>query len=84
MDVEPLTLTMAPNGRLVIPSSVRSAMGLRNGGRLVARVVNDGLVLESQDAAIRRAQALVRQYIPNGEGMVDELIAERRAEAARD
>jgi hypothetical protein len=36
------------------------------------------------DAAIRRAQALVRQYVPAERSLVDELIADRRAEAARE
>ena len=34
--------------------------------------------------AIRRAQALVRRYVPAGRSLVDELIAERRAESARE
>lgn len=80
--MDPLTLTMAPNGRVVIPSGARSAMGLRRGGRLVARMVDDRLVLESQASAVRRAQDLVRRYIPDPTGIVDELIAERRAEGA--
>jgi hypothetical protein len=36
------------------------------------------------EGAILRAQAIVRQYLPEGRSLVDELIAERRAEAARD
>jgi hypothetical protein len=36
------------------------------------------------DAAIRRAQAMMRQYAPEGASVVDELIAERRAEAAKE
>jgi hypothetical protein len=33
---------------------------------------------------VRRAQKLVRNFVPEGVSLVDELIAERRAEAARE
>ena len=33
---------------------------------------------------IRRAQERVRRYVPEGVSLVDELIAERRAEARRE
>jgi hypothetical protein len=33
---------------------------------------------------LRRARALLRKYIPEGVNLSDELIAERRAEAARE
>jgi hypothetical protein len=49
--------------------------------KLVARLVNGALVLEPIDVAIRGAQAMVRAYIPDNAGVVDELIAERHAAA---
>jgi AbrB family looped-hinge helix DNA binding protein len=72
---------LASNGRIVIPAAMRAALGCQDGGKLVARLVDGTLVLEPIDVAIRRAQALVRQYIPDGSGLIDELIAERRAAA---
>jgi hypothetical protein len=38
----------------------------------------------SLPASVRRAQAIVRRFIPPGVSLVDELIAERRAEAKRE
>jgi hypothetical protein len=35
-------------------------------------------------AAIKEAQALVRRFVPKNRRLSDELIKERRAEAARD
>lgn len=75
------TLTMAPNGRIVIPAPVRAALGLAEGGKVVARLIDGAIVLEPIDTAIRRAQAMVRAYIPAGSGLVDELIADRHAAA---
>jgi len=77
-------LTIAPNGRLVIPANMRAELGLQGGDRLVARVVDGAIVLEPLDAAIRRAQAAVARYVPQASGLVEELMAERRAEAERD
>jgi AbrB family looped-hinge helix DNA binding protein len=77
-------LTMASNGRLVIPAPMRAEIGLQDGGKLVARVENGVVLLEPIDAAVRRARSLVRQYVPEGVSLVDELIAERHAAAAHE
>jgi len=75
-------LTMASNGRLVIPAALRTEIGLQEGGSLVARVENGVVVLEPIAVAVRRAQDLVRQYVPEGVSLADEVIAERH-DAAR-
>ena len=51
------------------------------GDTLSARVEDGVLILMSPETAVRKAQELVRRYIPEGVSLVDELIAERRAEA---
>lgn len=77
-------IQIGAGGRIVIPSEMRAAMGVSEGDLLHARVVDGELRLLSQHAAIRRAQELVRQYIPEGISLVDELIEERRSEAQRE
>lgn len=77
-------LTIAANGRVVIPVNMRAKLGLQGGGKLVARLVDGAIILEPLDAAIRRAQAMVARYIPQGSGLVEELIAERREAAERE
>ena len=74
-------LTMAANGRILIPAEIRTAMGLAGGERMTARVIDGALVLEPLDLAIKRAQQLVAQYVPKGVSLADELIAERRLAA---
>ena len=60
-------------------------MGVRPSTDLCAVVTQEGaLILETREQGLRRAQALVRKYIPEGVTLSDELIADRRAEAARD
>jgi len=77
-------VTLAANGEVVIPETLRGELGFLAGDRLVARVVDGALVIESVDSRIRRAQEIVRRYIPEGVSLADELIAERHAEAERE
>lgn len=70
-------------GRLVIPAALRKALNLKPGDRLVVRQELDRLVLERPEAVIRRLQGLFA-HVPEEVSLADELIAERRAEAARE
>jgi hypothetical protein len=47
--------------------------------------VDDGeLRVRSVPKALERARAILRKYVPEGVGLADELIAERRREAERE
>lgn len=71
-------------GRLVIPVEFRRALGMKPGDKLMVRLENNELRIYTRREGIRRAQELVRKYIPDGVSLADELIAERRAEAAKE
>lgn len=71
-------------GRLVIPAEMRAAMGVAEGDMLMARVVDGELRLLSPQVAIKKAQSLVRQFVPEGVSLVDELIEEREAEVRKE
>lgn len=75
---------MSEGGRLVIPAEFRKALGLRQGDEVVLALEDDGLRLMTLDQAIRRAKALVRTFVPEGVSLVDELLNDRREEAARE
>lgn len=77
-------VSMARNGRIVIPVSLRSEMGLPDGGPVVMRVEDGRLVVEPYAAAVARARAAVRRYVPEDAVLSDELVADRRAEADRE
>lgn len=73
------------SGRVVIPAAMRAQLDMREGDQLIWRVDGDQLVVTTRRAQLRRAQALFRQALPpDAPSVVDELIAERRAEAARE
>ncbi len=76
-----MTLTIGPDGRLLIPFELRSKMGLDSGGRVSVSVDNGELRVVAPRVALRRLQQLVRE-MDQGEGsVVDELINDRRAES---
>jgi AbrB family looped-hinge helix DNA binding protein len=73
---------MGKGGRVVIPAEYRRVLGLKPGDELVL-VLGDGEVrLLTAQGAVRQAQALVRRYVPQGRSLSEELIRERREDAA--
>jgi AbrB family looped-hinge helix DNA binding protein len=71
---------LAEGGRIVIPAEYRQALGLRTGDSVILRLEDGEVRIFTPRQAIKRAQAIVRRYIPEGRSLSDELIAERRAE----
>lgn len=83
------TLTMSDNGRVLIPAELRARLGFKPSSRIYAEVKDGSLVLTSgsERTAQRRAYfaGLMQQLdLPADVSLADELIAERRAEAARE
>jgi AbrB family looped-hinge helix DNA binding protein len=76
-------------GRVTIPAAIRNRLGLRPGSRLTAREEDGRVVLESPGQRLSRLQghlaaaSAAAGYGPD-DSVVDELITERRAEAARE
>lgn len=72
------------DGSLTIPGGLLAAAGIAV-GQVHVRRTDYGLEVLSPKAAVARAQAIARQFIPPGSpSMVDELIAERRQEVERE
>jgi len=76
--------TVGQGGRVVIPASYRDALGLREGDEVTLWLDEDEVHIIPTARVLKRAQALVRRYIPAGRSLADELIAERRREADRE
>jgi len=75
---------LGPGGRIVVPANMRDALGLSVGDDL--QVVLDGREIRviPRSVVVERVQELVARYVPGGVSLVDELIDERRREAARE
>ena len=71
-------------GKLIIPASMRKALGIAPGDVLTLELDRDEIRVRSLSSALERARAILRRHVPEGESLADELIAERRAEAARE
>lgn len=72
---------LGPQGRAVIPAELRKELGLEAGAELVAWVEDGRLIFRRREDIEQELWAMFEGI----EGsMVDELIAERRREAARE
>ena len=69
-------------GRVVIPASFRSALGLKVGDEIELRIENNEIRISIFESRLARARKHLREFIPPGRSLADELIAERR-EAAK-
>ena len=73
---------LGAQGRLVVPASIRKALGFRPGETLVARVEDGHLVIEKPEAVERRLHDHFRKF--EGRSLAEELIAERREEVRKE
>jgi AbrB family looped-hinge helix DNA binding protein len=83
----PTRLRVDKAGRVVLPAAVRRALGIEGEAHLVLTPQADGSArLETFDAVVRRIQAYYMSLPPREDGMLwsESLIADRRAEAARE
>lgn len=77
-------VTIGDRGRLVLPAPVRSALGLKPGTRMLLSTETDGsLRLRPYRALADESRGLFAELAERG-SLVDELLAERRAEASRE
>ncbi len=74
-----------PDGRLRLPPQILEQLNFEAGKDVELEVENKSLrVSLSRAERLKRAQALVRKYVPEGVSLVDELIEDRRREAEND
>lgn len=81
---ETVWLKVGGEGRVVLPAAYRRALGLKNGDHVQVRLDGDEVRIVSRATAIARVQEMVARHVPANVSLVDELIAERRREAARE
>ncbi len=78
-------VTLGANGRMNLPADLRQRMGIKAPGRLVIELDENGVAtFVSFDHRLKQIQAMLRANLKPGQSVVDELIADRRAEAAKE
>ena len=70
-------------GRIQLPADVRRQLSLADGDTVLIEVVDGEVHVRPVRDAIRRMHERMKPYRIEGRSVVDELIAERRAAAAR-
>ena len=73
---------IGPGGRVVIPAAYRKALEVEEGDYIVMQMDGDELRVVNDEKEFERARAVLAKYVPEGVSLVDELIADRRREAA--
>lgn len=73
---------LVSGGRLQLPAEMRKALSLGDGDTVLLEVVDGEIHVRPFRDAVSRIQARLREYVSSDESVTDELIADRRAEAA--
>ena len=71
-------------GRITIPVQIRNLFNMHGGDQLTFRVENNAITVLTEAQLLAEARAALRADVPADHSLVDELIAERRAEAAKE
>jgi AbrB family looped-hinge helix DNA binding protein len=80
-----MQVRVTEGGRIVIPADIRKQAGIEVGETVNIEVdADDSVRISSRKLALRRAQQEFRKRVPAGRSLADELIAERRREAANE
>ena len=83
LDSTAVQLEIGRDGSVLLPLEIRNALRLSENARLTAAVQDGVLTLMSPRTAIIKLQQLIKATDTGTGSVVDELIAERRAENAR-
>lgn len=71
-------------GKMALPADVRRALGIKDGDRVNLNIADGRLSVRTMEQVVRDMQTRVGRLVPEGVSLVEELIADRRAEAARE
>jgi AbrB family looped-hinge helix DNA binding protein len=78
-----IDVKVASNGRMILPASVRKAMGLHGDAKVILTVENDEVRLSPIGHGVSRAQAIYREHAKQARS-IDDFLTDRKAEAATD
>jgi antitoxin PrlF len=77
-------IKVSANGRMSIPARQRKAMGLEHGGMVVATLQDGELRIRSVKAVLNELRDRLAPVLKASGDTVDQFIADRHAEAARE
>lgn len=77
-------VVVGPGGRVVIPAPYREALGITEGAAVFMRIDGEELRVVSDAVEVRRVRELIARKVPEDISLADDLIRERRRQAAAD
>lgn len=83
MATHSIDIKVASNGRMVLPASVRKAMGLHGDAKVILTIEDDQVRLSPIGHGVSRAQALYREHAKQAR-TVEDFLSDRKAEAVTD
>lgn len=78
------TVILGESGRIVLPASIRKELGIKPGERLTVISEPNGIRILSRKMALESIRAGIIKKRDSLKGILDEFLAERREEAARE
>jgi AbrB family looped-hinge helix DNA binding protein len=78
------TVVLGESGRIVLPASIRNELGLKAGDRLTVTSEPGAIRILSRKMALKSIRAGIIKHRGSLDGILDEFLAERREEAARE
>lgn len=83
MAAQTIDIRVAGNGRMILPASVRKAMGLHGDAKVILTIEDDQVRLSPIGHGVSRAQALYREHAKQAR-TIDDFLNDRKVEAAAD
>lgn len=82
----PVTLeaTVFSNGQIKLPQGLRNELDIHDKDKVMFIRKKDGWMITTHQMNIKSAQEYIRSLMPKDISLVDELIKERRLEAAKE
>lgn len=79
------TTRLEKSGRILLPAPVRRSLRFSEGSAVLVKVEESGAIqITSRAQALAKVRKEIRQYIPAGRNLAEELIRDCRAEAERE
>jgi AbrB family looped-hinge helix DNA binding protein len=78
------TAVLGESGRIVLPAAIRNELGLKAGDRLTVTSDGGAIRILSRKMALASIRAGIIKHRGSLDGILDEFLAERREEAARE
>jgi AbrB family looped-hinge helix DNA binding protein len=78
------TVVLGESGRIVLPAAIRRELGLKAGDRLTVTSDAGAIRILSRKMALESIRADIIKQRGSLAGLLDEFLAERREEAARE